>query len=186
MDISQEECLELIEKCKKKCRNSEERLYKILKNTIHSVCRKYAGDQQEAEDIAQECFIKVFTKIGEYRGDGSFQGWVRRIAVNLSITEYTKRRKIGIHDDIERKFDIQDDSFRKMDFGCTHDEIVQFIGDLPKGYGQVLKLYFLDGYKHKEISKMLGISTNTSKTQLLRARNVIRKNMEKKGYFFNF
>lgn len=186
MGISQEEYLNLIEKCKKNCRNSEERLYEILKNTIYPICKKYAGDQQEAEDIAQECFVKVFTKLGDYRGDGSFQGWVRKIAVNLSITEYTRRRKVGFHIDIDRKLDLQDDSFRRMDFGCTHEEIVQFIEDLPRGYGQVLKLYFMNGYKHKEISEMMGISVNTSKTQLLRARNSIRKNMEKKGHFFNF
>jgi RNA polymerase sigma-70 factor (ECF subfamily) len=186
MNISQEECLELVGKCKKGCRNSEERLHKILKGTIHSICRRYSRDHQEAEDIAQECFIKVFTKMGDYRGDGSFQGWVRRIAVNLSITEYKKRRSIGIHEDIERKFDIQDDSFEKMDFGCTREEIEKFIEDLPKGYKEVIKLYFIEGYKHKEISEILGISTNTSKTQLLRGRNSIRRNMEKKGYFFNF
>jgi RNA polymerase sigma-70 factor (ECF subfamily) len=186
MDISQEECLGLIEKCKKGCRNSEERLHKILKGTIHSVCRRYSRDHQEAEDIAQECFIKIFTKIGDYRGEGSFQGWARRIAVNLSITEYEKRKRMGIHEDIESKFNIQDDSFAKIDFGCTQEEIEKFIEDLPKGYKEVIKLYFIEGYKHKEISEMLGISTNTSKTQLLRGRNSIRRNMEKKGYFFNF
>lgn len=184
--ISPEETIILVENCKRGCANSQERLYKILKNTVHSICKRYSRDQQEAEDIAQECFIKVFTKIGEYRGDGSFQGWVRRIAVNLSITEYNKRRKIGIHEDIESRFDIQDDSFTKMDFGCTQEEIEQFIEDLPNGYKEVIKLYFIDGYKHKEISKILGISMSTSKTQLLRGRNSIRRNMEKKGYFFNF
>ena len=73
-----------------------------------------------------------------------------------------------------------------MDFGCSHEEIVQFINDLPRGYSEVLRLYFLEGYKHKEIAKILGITESTSKTQLLKARVSIRKNMEKKGYYFDF
>jgi len=184
--ISQEESAILIGNCKKGCPASQERIYRSIKNDVYSICKKYSKNQQEAEDIAQECFIKIFTKIGEYRGDGSFHGWVRRIAVNLSITEFHKRKKTRGHEDIEEKLNIQDDSFMKMDFGCSHEEILNFIEDLPKGYSEVLKLYFLEGYKHKEISEIMGISENTSKTQLLRARNSIRRNMEKKGYYFDF
>jgi len=185
-ETSQREPIALIENCARGCVASQEKIYKIIKNDVHSICKKYSKNHQEAEDVAQECFIRIFTKIGEYRGEGSFQGWVRRIAVNLSITEFHKRKKTRSHEDIDEDSSIQDDTFKKMDFGCSHEEIVQFINDLPRGYSEVLRLYFLEGYKHKEIAKILGITESTSKTQLLKARVSIRKNMEKKGYYFDF
>ncbi len=184
-NIKHEEYLDLIEKCKSGCRNSQERLHSIIKNPVYSICRKYSGDDMEAEDIAQECFVRVFTKLEDYRGEGPFQGWVRRIAVNLSINEYRRRRKLGITDDIDSKWDIQDDSFGKMDPEYTKEEMDEFVEALPRGYKEIFKLYFIDGYKHKEIAEMLGISINTSKTQLLRGRLAIKRSMEEKGYRFN-
>jgi RNA polymerase sigma-70 factor (ECF subfamily) len=174
---TEEEISLIVEQCKSGSRSAKEKLYGIFKRPVFLICYKYTKDRMEAEDIAQECFIKIFNKIDDYRGDGAFGGWVRRIAVNLSITEYKKRSKNRSHKDVSDVHYISDGSYEKIESSFLEPEIKRAIDNLPPGYRNIFKLYSIDGYRHKEISDMLGIDINTSKSQLCRAKQMLAKNL---------
>lgn len=174
-----EESMELARKCKSGCRDSHNELYRKFKGTVSSICKRYTKNQEEAEDIAQECFVKIFNRIGDYRGEGSLEGWVKRVAVNLSITEYNRRKRFWYTDDIDSKFDISDNSYKEMDPEYRMDEINPLIEKLPEGYRKIFELYAIEGYKHKEIAEMLDIDVNTSKSQFFRGRERLKSYLEK-------
>jgi len=168
----------IINGCKSGSESDRKKLYATFKNMVFSICYRYTKNKMEAEDIAQECFIKIFNKIGDYRGEGSFEGWIRRIAVNFSITEYNKRLKYCYHDDISQAYSIDDGSYEKIDFAMSSPELSKIIDGLPAGYKKVFKFYFIDGYNHKEIAKMMGVDITTSKSQLCRAKQMLRGRIE--------
>jgi len=142
---------------------------------------RYVADKTEAEDILQECFLKVFFNIKDFSGTGSFPGWLRKIAVNTAITHYHKNLKFRYHIEIEEYVsrETADNSFDQNDF--TEEELYRLLNELPAGYRMVFNLYAIEGYKHKEIAEMLGIDTNTSKSQYSRAKAVLREKLRKFG-----
>jgi len=139
---------------------------------------RYATDKAEAEDILQDSFLKIFFHIKNFTGTGSFTGWLRKIAVNTAITHYHKNLKfryyVEIDDFISAETGIT--SFEEDFF--TSDELFRVLNELPAGYRMVFNLYAIEGYKHKEIAEMLGIDTNTSKSQYSRAKEAIRGKLE--------
>ena len=143
---------------------------------------RYVYERSEAEDILQEGFLKIFTKIGEFEGRGSFEGWMKRIFVNTAITHYHKNSKHNkYHYDID---DVQIPKNEKPAYGeseFTKEELFKIIHSLPEGYKVVFNLYALEGYKHKEIAEMLKIDINTSKSQYSRAKKLIRRKLEALG-----
>ncbi|HNY15535.1 MAG TPA: RNA polymerase sigma factor, partial [Bacteroidales bacterium] len=143
------------------------------------VCLRYATDKAEAEDILQDSFLKIFFNIEDYSGTGSFIGWLRKVAVNTAITHYHKNLKYRYHVEIEDYVSVETGitSFEEDFF--TSDELYRVLNELPAGYRMVFNLYAVEGYKHKEIAAMLGIDTNTSKSQYSRAKAVIREKLEK-------
>jgi len=142
---------------------------------------RYATDKAEAEDILQDSFLKIFFNIKDYSGTGSFMGWLRKVAVNTAITHYHKNLKYRYHVEIEEYVSIETGvtSFEEDFF--TSEELYKVLGELPTGYRMVFNLYAVEGYKHKEIAEILGIDTNTSKSQYSRAKSVIRDKLEKLG-----
>jgi len=140
---------------------------------------RYSTDKTEAEDILQESFLKIFFNISDYSGTGSFTGWLRKVAVNTSITHYHKNLKHRYHIDIDEYVTVETgiSSFEEDFF--TSDELYKVLNELPSGYRMVFNLYAVEGYKHKEIAEMLNIDTNTSKSQYSRAKAVIRGKLEK-------
>ncbi len=169
---------EIIEGCAKHDRQAQQILYDRYSRFLLGVCMRYAVDRAEAEDILQDSFLKIFFGIEDFSGTGSFTGWLRKVAVNTAITHYHKNLKYRYYVDIEEYMSAETgvSSFEE-DF-YTSDELYKILNDLPAGYRMVFNLYAIEGYKHKEIAELLGIDTNTSKSQYSRARAVIREKLE--------
>ena len=129
----------------------------------------------------QESFLKIFFNIKDFSGTGSFIGWLRKVTVNTAITHYHKNLKYRYHVDIEEYVSVETGvtSFEEDFF--TSEELFRVLNELPAGYRMVFNLYAIEGYKHKEIAEILGIDTNTSKSQYSRAKAVIRDKLEKLG-----
>lgn len=162
----------LLEGCKKGERKSQEGLYRAVASKMMGVCLRYAKDTFEAEDILQMGFVKVFQKISEFRGEGSFEGWIRRIMVNTAIETYRKNLRSLNLVDIDEVYDQAQTTFdmNKLEM----DDLMKLIQQLSNGYRIVFNMYVIEGYSHKEIAKELGISEGASKSQLSRARAILK------------
>ena len=141
-----------------------------------TVCRRYACDQAEAEDMLQESFIKVFTNIGQFRFQGSLEGWIRRIVVHTALRTVQKKkiRFTEIDEDLDIAQSVNTDGLE----GLSVEELLKLIGNLPDGYRLVFNLYVLEGYDHNEIAGMLEISATTSRSQLSKARKLLQTQVE--------
>jgi RNA polymerase sigma-70 factor (ECF subfamily) len=131
----------------------------------------------EAQDVLQEVFVKIYNHIGSYHHDGSFEGWLRRIAVNTSITCYRKNLKHAYQDDIDDLVAKNDEPVNFEDLEFTKEELFHCIEKLPLGYKTVFNLYVVEGFMHKEIAEMLGVDVNTSKSQLSRAKTYLQREL---------
>jgi RNA polymerase sigma-70 factor (ECF subfamily) len=175
---------ELVKRCKVGQRKAQELLYKQLAGKMLGVCLRYAADRMEAEDMLQNGFIKVFQKMDSYRGDGSFEGWVRRIMVHSSIEYYRSHHKMMQVVDIDNVG--HEPSVNAVAASSLEaKDLLLLIKGLSPGYRMVFNLYAIDGYSHKEIAEMAGISEGASKSQLSRARAILKEQVlkiEKKRY----
>ncbi|MFC5047606.1 RNA polymerase sigma factor [Aquimarina hainanensis] len=165
---------QLIQKCKKKDPRAQELLYKLYSSKLFSICLKYSSSYTAAEDILQDAFITIFDKIGQFKNKGSFEGWLKRITINIALQQYRKQKVLEIVneeqiEDIEIEIDEEEISL---------DYLLEIIQELPDRYRLVFNLYVLDGYSHKEIAEMLHISTGTSKSNLARARYILKGKIE--------
>jgi len=158
-------------------RRMQEDLYKRFSPRMYAVCLRYAGNAEEAEDILQEGFIKVFKKLNSFRSEGSFEGWVRRIFVNTAIEHFRKKRYLQPVTEKEENT-IEGKYFSVLD-ELAEKDILALVQELSPGYRTVFNMYVVEGYTHKEIADMLNISEGTSKSQLSRAK-VILQDMVKK------
>lgn len=171
----------IIEDCIRGKRYAHEQLYNAYASTMLTICMRYCKDKSEAEDIMQEGFIKVFTNLKKFRSEGSFEGWIKRIMVNTALNHYQRNLKHYFHNQLE---DIQEaiGDFNDEDFhpdeNITRKKLLSLIQELPEGYRFVFNLYVFENYSHKEIAEVLGISVNTSKTQLFKARKWLMKRVE--------
>jgi RNA polymerase sigma factor (sigma-70 family) len=170
---------QIIEGCARNERKAQQELYNRYSHFLLGVCLRYASDKAEAEDILQDSLLKIYFNIKDYSGTGSFIGWLRKIAVNTAITHYHKHLKFRYYVDIEDYVSAESgvSSFEEDLF--TSDELFRVLNELPAGYRMVFNLYAVEGYKHKEIALMLGIDTNTSKSQYSRAKAAIREKLDK-------
>lgn len=165
----------LIKGCKKRDRKAQAQLYRLFSDKLFSVCLKYSRNKAEAEDSLQDSFITIFDKIGQYNFKGSFEGWIRRITVNTVLQKY---REEGIFDIVsdnmqeEVPVDIDNDDI-------SLDYLLKLIQELPDRYRLVFNLYVLDDHSHKEIAGLLNISEGTSKSNLARARMILKGKIEK-------
>ncbi|WP_299228524.1 sigma-70 family RNA polymerase sigma factor [uncultured Psychroserpens sp.] len=167
---------QLIKACKKQNLDAQSQLYQMYKDDLYVLCLKYCKNKEEAQDNLQDAFLNIFSKIKSYKGKGSFEGWMKRITINKAIDKY-KRDK---HINIEINNDILiDNHFDSTSFeSIPISNILKHIQELPPQYRLVFNLYELDNYTHKEISKLLGISVNTSKSNLHRAKNILKINLQ--------
>jgi RNA polymerase sigma-70 factor (ECF subfamily) len=173
--------LQIIEGCAKHDRKAQQELYDQYSRLLLGICLRYASDKAEAEDILQECFLKIYFNINDYSGTGSFIGWLRKVTVNTAITHYHKNLKYRYHVEIEDYLSVETGSAGFDEDLFTSEELYKVLNELPPGYRMVFNLYAIDGYKHKEIAEMLGIDTNTSKSQYSRAKAALRDKLEKLG-----
>lgn len=152
----------------------QEELYKRFSAKMYAVCLRYSNNSDDAQDLLQEGFIKVYRNLHRFRAEGSFEGWVRRVFVNSSI-EHFRKKSIKLASVSEKEeANIEDADISALDTLAEKD-IIKLIQELSPGYRTVFNLYVVEGYSHKEISEQLGISEGTSKSQLARARGILQK-----------
>ena len=157
-------------------RRSQEQLYRHFSPKMYAVCLRYAGNADDAQDILQDGFVKVFRNLDKYRAEGSFEGWVRRIFVNTAIEHYRKASNIYPISESQES-SIEDKGWNAMD-SLDIKDLMQIIQELSPGYRTVFNLYVVEGYTHKEIADMMGISEGTSKSQLARAKAILQTKIE--------
>lgn len=168
---------DLLNGCKAGNRKMQELLYQQTASRMLVICMRYAKDRMEAEDSLQLGFIKIFERINEYRGEGSFEGWMRRIMVHTAIESYRRHIKsikvVDLDDALEQPSTGVDINRLGM------EDLLKIIQNLADGYRMVFNMYVIEGYSHKEIAEMLGISEGASKSQLSRARAILKQEITK-------
>lgn len=166
---------ELIHNCKKGKRQAQAELYRRYSGVLFGMCLKYSKNRTEAEDNLHDSFVTIFSKIDQYSFQGSFEGWMKRITVNTVLQKYRKEQHLNIVSE-----EIEDDAEVDTEQAdISLNTLLGYIQELPHKYRLTFNLYVLDGYSHKEISEMLGTSTGTSKSNLARAKNILRDRIEK-------
>ena len=162
---------QLIKNCKKQNTKAQGELYKLFSSKLFAICLKYSRNRMEAEDNLQDAFLTIFNKINQFKNKGSFEGWMKRITVNTVLQRYRNEKVFELinEDAIEdTKIEIEEDEI-------SIDYLLEIIQELPDRYRLVFNLYVLDGYSHKEIAHMLDINIGTSKSNLARARQILRQ-----------
>jgi RNA polymerase sigma-70 factor (ECF subfamily) len=152
----------------------QEELYRRFSPKMYAVCLRYANNTNDAQDLLQEGFIKVYRNLHRFRAEGSFEGWIRRVFVNTSI-EHFRKKSAHLSSVSEREEStIEDTDITALD-SLAEKDIISIVQELSPGYRTVFNLYVVEGYSHKEIGEMLGISEGTSKSQLARAKSILQK-----------
>ena len=169
------EIKKIIKGCLAGDRRDQELLYRRHAGKLFAVCLQYSGNNEEARDILQEGFIKIFENLVHYRHEGSFEGWMRRITVNTALEKFRNKHNLYRVDDIDL-IPEQDAEPENHDYaGLEAKDLLGIIRELPPKYRMVFNLYAIEGYSHKEISKMVNISEGTSKSNLSRARVILQR-----------
>ncbi|MCP4459994.1 MAG: sigma-70 family RNA polymerase sigma factor [Cytophagales bacterium] len=166
---------QLIRDCKHKKSKAQKAVYDKYASLMLVVCARYINDRMEAEHVMVGGMVKVFEKIGQFQEQGSFEGWIRRIMVNESLMYLRKNKNMSLESDFEEV--IEEPNYDELTQAVAADELLRLIEELPVGYRTVFNLYAIEGYKHEEVGKLLGISTGTSKSQLNRARKLLQKQL---------
>ena len=173
---------DIIKGCKKNNSKAQGELYRLYKDVLFVLCLKYCRDEAEAEDVLHNAFIKIFTKINSFKNVGSFEGWLKRITINIAIDSYKKNTKLlPIKDDyIEDTYLTEEEADQ-----LSPDYILTLIQQLPDQYRLTFSLYELDNYSHKEIAEMLTISESTSKSNLHRAKVILKEKIRRTDSTYN-
>ena len=166
----------LLQKCKKGHRKAQESLYNLYKDQFFAISMKYCKNREEAQENLQESFIIIFTKIKTFNNKGSFEGWMKRIVINKAIDRYKKRPYLESIDD--HPIVEEDTAIEVSDLTIPLPTVLRFVQELPDRYRLVFTMYELDDYSHKEIADALKISTGTSKSNLHRAKSILKENIE--------
>lgn len=164
----------LIIQCQKNSAKAQGELYKLYKNKLFSVCLKYSKNYAEAEDNLQDAFVTIFKKIDQYKHKGSFEGWLKRITINTALQLYRETTVFSL---------VNEDAIEDVTIDIENEDIdldflLKIIQELPDRYRLVFNLYVLDGFSHNEIAEMLNISNGTSKSNLARARLILKTKIE--------
>lgn len=161
----------IIAKCKKGDRKAGEELYRMFSPKMFAICIRYSKSREEAEDNLQDGFIKTLESIGQYSGKGSFEGWMKRIFVNTALEKYRKNSPLQL---VEELPDTQEEEL-EGNVEIPGEVLFEYINQLPEKYKMVFNLYVMEQLPHKEIATMLGISEGTSKSNLARAKDILKK-----------
>jgi RNA polymerase sigma factor (sigma-70 family) len=169
---------ELIEGCINNKQEAQKKLFSLFAGKMMSVCLRYANNEEQAQDILQDGFVRVFKNIHQYRFEGSFEGWLRRVFVTVAIRQVSKQKMFFSDTDItdKKEYSSDPDVLSKI----SADEIHKLIRNMPDGYRTIFNLNVIEGYSHEEIAVMLGIRPTTSRGQLLKARKHLQALIEKK------
>lgn len=166
---------DLLAQCKEGDRYACKRLFEMYSGKMMGLCFRFARDRNEAEDILQEGFIRVFNKLDLFSGTGSFESWMKRVMINTALKYREKNITKHQYSEIENLhvFDKTPTVIEEL----SKEEILKIIQKLPDGYRTVFNLYVLEGYSHKDIGKMLNIGESTSRSQLVKARNILKQKL---------
>ncbi len=167
----------LLSRCLQNDRNAQFCFYEKYSKKVFGICMRYAKNNTDAEDILQEGFIKVFKYLKDYSGKGSLEGWMRRIMVTTALNYYKKKNLLNKDIDPENTHAALPNDYEVLS-AMSHKELLVLVRQLPFGYQTVFNLNTIEGYSHKEISDIMNISVNTSKSQLSRAKHSLRKKIE--------
>ena len=168
----------LLHECKKNDTRAQEQLYKLLAPKLFSVCLKYSRSHEEAQDNFQESFLIIFEKLHQFKSEGSFEGWAKRLVINYILQQYRKKGTFLeiISDNIPDVDDVEIE-----DENVSMDYLLSIIQELPDRYRLVFNLYVIDGFSHKEIANMLEITDGTSKSNLARAKMILKEKIQKQN-----
>ena len=159
----------LIESCRKGDRAAQKVLYDRLAPHMFALCVRYVGDRNLAEDMLQEGFITLFTRLDSYKGDGSFEGWARKIFVTTALMELRRKDALKMTEELDTVRGMKAEATSQLQ-NIGYKDLMRLITELPPGFRTVFNMYAIEGYSHKDIGDILGISETTSRTQLSRAR----------------
>jgi len=153
------------------------KLYDIYAPSLYGLALRYSKNEEEAQDILQEAFIKIFKYIHTYEEKGKIESWMKKIVINTAIANFHKQKKHRFQQEISEINETNIENFSLSEPEFTMDELLNAIQSLPVGYRTIFNLYAIEGYKHREIAKMLGIDISTSKSQYHRARKLLQKKL---------
>ena len=163
----------LIQRCAKNDRKAQAEVYQLFSGKLFALCLKYSKNYSQAQDNLQDGFITIFNKIGQYNHKGSFEGWMKRIVINTALQKYRTKNMLSLVTE-----EIPDEVIVEVDEETVSlDYLLSIIQELPDRYRMVFNLYVLDGYSHKEIAEKLTITEGTSKSNLSRARLILREKL---------
>ena len=168
---------ELIRRSIKGDGRAQQALYQSLAPKMFSVCKRYMGDSDLAEDVLQDGFVTLFSKLDSYSGEGSFEGWARKIFVNTALMSLRKNDILKESDDVSEAWGLAGDDPGAVE-NIGYKELMSLVAGLPAGFRTVFNMYVVEGYSHKEIAEELGISENTSRSQLQRARMLLQRKIK--------
>ena len=171
--------IQLIDSCRKGNRVAQKVMYDRLAPRMFPICIRYVGDRTVAEDILQDGFIMLFTKLDSYKGDGSFEGWERKIFVTTALMYLRKKDALKMSEDLDAARGLKTDTASPVE-KIGYKELMGLITSLPVGFRTVFNMYAIEGYSHKEIAESLGISEVTSRTQFSRARAMLQKKIKER------
>lgn len=168
----------ILDACKKGDKQAQFELYNLLAPVLLGICLRYMQNRDEAEDVMQDAFVKIFTNLEAFKQEGSFEGWARRIAVNTALTALKKKNRIRFERNLEivETIEFEKDAQELMSL----PEIMSCMGALPEGYRTILNLFLVEEFSHREIADKLNISESTSRSQMARARQALMKLLKEK------
>lgn len=172
----------LLYECIQNNTQAQEQLYKLLAPKLFAVCLKYSRSYEEAQDNLQESFLIIYNKLTQFNSKGSFEGWAKRIVINYTLQQY---RSQGVFFEIVSEKIAEEENVELDDENVSMDFLLKIIQELPDRYRLVFNLYVIDGYSHKEIAEMLAISEGTSKSNLSRAKLILKEKLQQSQTFFS-
>ena len=165
----------IIDKCKQGDRQAAEKIYQIFSAKMFALCLRFSKDRADAEDTLQDGFIKIFTSIGQYTGKGSFEGRMKRIMINTAMEKFRKNSPLQI---VEELPEIEDNEDIDEEVSIPEEVLADFVNQLPERYKMVFNLYVIEEMSHKDIAALLGINEGTSKSNLARAREILKRKVK--------
>jgi len=175
--MNQQDERDLVSQCIAGDRKSQKLLYDKYSRTMFGVCLRYSNGYDDAKDIMQDGFVKVFTKMQQFTFNGSFEGWMKRVFINTALEHYRVNKQHMLQSDTDAALDIPHHDFTLDKISIK--EILEVMNKMAPGYRTVLNLFLIEGYSHAEIGEMLDISEGTSKSQLSRARTLLQQELLK-------
>lgn len=169
---------DLIDNCKKGNRIAQKKVYDLYAGKMMGICLRYSKDMETAKDILHDGFLKIYSNLNKFRGEGSFEGWIRRIIVNTALEYLRNKKEEGYSVDIEEAFSLKSEDYNILNKLQT-EEIIKIISELPDTYRIVFNLFTIDGFSHREIAEKLNISESSSRVYLTRAKKILQDRLAK-------